>query len=151
MLEMRKRYGLPVGLSDHTLGCAACISAVALGATVVEKHFAFSRLMYGSDAQHSMEPAEFKAFCSQVKEAAVIRENPVNKDDLEDYRLMKRIFEKSVVTAREVAAGQSLSAEDLAFKKPGDGIPAARHAELLGRQVRHRLAPNHKIAWEDLK
>ncbi len=64
---------------------------------------------------------------------------------------MKRIFEKSVVTARAVQAGQSLEAADIAFKKPGDGIPAARRTELLGRQVRHALAPDHKITWEDLK
>jgi N-acetylneuraminate synthase len=151
MLEMQQRYGLPVGLSDHTLGLAACISAAALGATVVEKHFTFSRLMYGSDALHSMEPHDFKAFCSHVKEATVIRTNPVDKDDLQDYRDMKRIFEKSVVTARAVQAGQSLQVADLAFKKPGDGIPAVRYAELLGRQVLHPLAPDHKIAWKDLK
>lgn len=151
MLEMQQRYGLPVGLSDHTLGHAACISAVALGATVVEKHFTFSRLMYGSDARHSMEPDEFKAFCQHVREAAIIRANPVNKDDLTDYREMKRIFEKSVVTARAVEAGTLLRATDIAFKKPGDGILAARYTELLGRQVRHALAPDHKITWEDLK
>jgi N-acetylneuraminate synthase len=151
MLEMQQRYGLPVGLSDHTLGYAACISAAALGASVVEKHFTFSRLMYGSDASHSMEPDEFKALCSHVKEAAIIRANPVDKDNLQDYLDMKRIFEKSVVTARAVQAGQPLQVADLAFKKPGDGIPAARYTELLGRQVRHALAPDHKIIWEDLK
>ncbi len=151
MLQMRERYGIPVGFSDHTLGQAACISAVALGASVVEKHFTFSRMMYGSDAKHSMEPAEFKAFCENVKEAALIRTHPVDKDDLGDYLEMKRIFEKSVVTARAVAAGQSLQAEDLAFKKPGDGIPASRHQELLGRLVRHSLAPDHKLSWQDLK
>ena len=151
MLEMHQRYGLPVGLSDHTLGHAACISAAALGATVVEKHFTFSRLMYGSDALHSMEPDEFRTFCSHVKEAAIIRANPVNKDELRYYRDMKRIFEKSVVTARAVQAGQSLQVADLAFKKPGDGIPAARYTELLGRQVCRALTSDHKIAWEDLK
>lgn len=151
ILEMRKRYGVPVGLSDHTLGHAASISAVALGTTAVEKHFTFSRLMYGSDARHSMEPDEFRAFCSHVKEAAIIRENPVNKDDLQDYYGMKRIFEKSVVTARAIDTGQPLQVVDLAFKKPGDGIPAAHYTELLGRRVRHALAPDHKITWEDLK
>ena len=149
MLEMHQRYGLPIGLSDHTLGHAACISAAALGATVVEKHFTFSRLMYGSDARHSMEPDEFKAFCSHVKEAAIIRANPVDKDDLQDYREMKRIFEKSVVTARALEAGESLQVADLVFKKPGDGIPAARHTELLGRRC--ALPADHKITWEDLK
>ena len=64
---------------------------------------------------------------------------------------MKRIFEKSVVTAHALEAGHFLQFADLAFKKPGDGIPVASYTELLGRQVRHALAPDHKIAWEDLK
>jgi N-acetylneuraminate synthase len=150
MLEMQQRYGVPVGLSDHTLGHAACISAAALGAAVVEKHFTFSRLMYGSDAQHSMEPDEFKAFCAHVKEAADIRANPVDKNDLQPYLEMKRIFEKSVVAAYALKSGQVLGASELAFKKPGDGIPAARHAELLGRKLRYGLPADHKIKWENL-
>jgi N,N'-diacetyllegionaminate synthase len=151
ILEMQQRYGLPVGFSDHTLGYAACISAVALGARVVEKHFTFSRLMYGSDAQHSMEPAEFKALCSHLREAATIRANPVDKDDLSIYLDMKSIFEKSIVTARTVYSGQFLTAEDLAFKKPGDGISASRYSELLGRRIRRSLPPNCMIAWDDLE
>jgi N,N'-diacetyllegionaminate synthase len=151
MLEMQRRYSVPVGFSDHTTGHAACISAVALGAVVIEKHFTFSRLMYGSDARNSMEPAEFKAFCAHVKEAAVIRDNPVDKNNQEQYLEMKRIFEKSVVTSCAVAAGQVFQTTDLTFKKPGDGIPAARFRELLGRQTRHALLADHKITWEDLK
>ena len=151
MSEMQQRYGIPVGFSDHTLGVAACISAVALGAVVVEKHFTFSRLMYGSDAIHSMEPAEFKAFCAHVKEAAIIRTNLVNKDDLENYIEMKQVFEKSIVTAKAIEGGQVLTSSDLAFKKPGDGIPAARYQELLGCKTTHALSINHKISWKDIK
>ena len=151
MLEMQKRYGLPVGFSDHTLGYAAGISAVALGATVVEKHFTFSRFMYGSDAQHSMEPDEFKLFCIQIREAAAIRNHPVDKDDLRNYIEMKRVFEKSVVTSRWISADSILQVSDLAFKKPGDGIPAANYTELIGKRVRYSLEPNHKIRWDDLK
>jgi len=150
MLEMQQRYGLPVGLSDHTLGSAACISAVALGASVVEKHFTFSRLMYGSDASNSMEPDEFKAFCSQVKEAAIIRASPVIKDCLHDYQEIKRVFEKSLVTLRAVSAGTVLTQLDLAFKKPGDGIPAAKYKEIIGRRIKHGLPANHKLSFEDL-
>ena len=76
MQAMAGRYGVPVGFSDHTLGMAACVSAAALGAVVVEKHFTFSKLMYGSDARHSMEPAEFKQFCATVREAATIAAHP---------------------------------------------------------------------------
>jgi N-acetylneuraminate synthase len=151
MLDMGRRYDLPVGFSDHTLGFAAAIAAVALGAVVVEKHFTFSRLMYGSDAKHSMEPAEFQRFCVELKDAAQIMANPVSKDNLEPFADMKRIFEKSVVTASALRAGTLLTQEHLAFKKPGDGIPAARYHELLGRQTRHDLPADHKLSPEDIQ
>lgn len=150
MVEMGRRYGLPVGYSDHTLGHAACFAACALGAVVIEKHFTFSRLMYGSDAQHSMEPADFKALAEGLRDIRAMLAHPVDKDDLAPYGEMKRIFEKSVVTARPVAAGTLLSEADLAFKKPGDGIPAARRNDLLGRRVHRDLAADHKLSWEDL-
>ena len=146
---MAKRYDLPVGFSDHTLGMAACVSAAALGAVVVEKHFTFSKLMYGSDAQNSMEPAEFKAFCATVREAAAIFANPIDKDDLSAYYDMKNIFEKSIVAVRALRAGDVLTQADLAFKKPGDGIGAARYSELIGKRVLHDVPANHKFIWED--
>jgi N,N'-diacetyllegionaminate synthase len=149
--EMRKRYGTAVGFSDHTTGSAAAFAAAALGASMVEKHFAFSRLMYGSDAKHSMEPPEFAAFCCGLREIWRMRECPVDKDDLAPYRDMKRIFEKSVVTARAVKAGTKLSAEMLAFKKPGDGIPAADYRGLIGRRVRRDLAADTKLSMSDLE
>jgi N,N'-diacetyllegionaminate synthase len=151
MVEMRKRYGLPVGFSDHTLSQAASISAVALGATVVEKHFTFSRMMYGSDAKHSLIPEEFRSFCENINEAATIRMHPVDKDNLNDYLEMKEIFEKSIVTARPIKAGELLQLSDLAFKKPGDGITSARYLDLINREVQYDLALNHKIRWTDLK
>lgn len=149
--EMRKRYEVPVGLSDHTPGFAAAIAAAALGASVIEKHFAFSRLMYGSDAKHSMEPNDFKAFCQALHEVWRMNESPVDKNDLKPYADMKRIFEKSVVTARDLKAGTKLTAEMLAFKKPGDGIPAAQYRALVGRKLRKDLPGNHKLAAEDLE
>ena len=150
MLQMKERYKVSVGLSDHTLSQAASISAAALGASVIEKHLTFSRLMYGSDAKHSMEPDEFSTFCAHVREAETIRLNPVDKDNLDDFQDMKLIFEKSVVTARPISVGHLLQISDLCFKKPGDGIPAAVYRSLLGRQVRRELRPNQKITWEDL-
>jgi len=150
MLEMKTRYGLPVGFSDHTLGSAASISASALGASVVEKHFTFSKLMYGSDAKHSMEPVEFKDFCTQVKEANLILTQPVDKDDLSEYEEMKLVFEKSIVTSRSIRKGHTLKFLDLAFKKPGNGISANQYMNLIGRQVRESLPVDHKISWNDL-
>lgn len=149
--EMQQRYGLPVGFSDHTLGSAAAFACAALGAVAVEKHFTFSRLMYGSDAANGMEPDEFRLFCAGLRDIARMRAHPVNKDDLGDLKDMKLIFEKSIVTAVPLKSGTRVAREALAFKKPGDGIPAGRYHELIGKVVVRDLAADHKISWDDLR
>lgn len=148
--EMRSRYGVPVGYSDHTHGMAAPIAAAASGATVIEKHFTFSKLMYGSDAKNSMEPKEFSVLCQALRETWTMLDHPVDKNDLTPYLEMKRIFEKSVVTARALRANTRLTRDMLAFKKPGDGIPAARYTELLGKAVSRDLPEDHKLSQDDL-
>jgi N-acetylneuraminate synthase len=148
--EMARRWNLPVGFSDHTNGVAAGIAAAALGACVIEKHFTFSRMMYGSDAPNATEPEEFRKFCAAVKSVAAMLGHPVDKDDLSPYRDMKRIFEKSVVTARSLSAGHRLTRGDLAFKKPGDGIAAARWGELVGHSLARDLPADHKLSLADL-
>jgi len=148
--EMRSRYALPVGFSDHTNGMAAAFAAVALGADVIEKHLTFSRLMYGSDAANAMEPADFRQMTDGLAAIWAMRTAPVDKDDLTPYRDMKLIFEKSVVTARPIRSGQAIDRADLAFKKPGDGISAARYREIIGRRAKRDLPAEHKLAEADL-
>lgn len=148
--EIRERYALPMGFSDHTLGGAAAVAAVALGATVVEKHFTLSRRMYGSDASHSMEPDEFRRLADDLHAVCVMLANRVDKDDLMPYTEMKHVFEKSVVTAGPIAAGATLTLSDLAFKKPGDGISAARYEELIGATVVRDLPADYQIGLGDL-
>ena len=76
--------------------------------------------------------------------------NPVDKDDLSPYREMKRVFEKSIVTAHAVSAGVQIKREDIAFKKPGDGISAANWRDVLGRAARRHLPADHKLGQDDL-
>lgn len=148
--EMRARYGVPVGFSDHTQGVAAAVAAATLGASVIEKHFTLSRLMYGSDAPLAMEPTDFTLYCRSLREVWELMEHPVNKDDLAPYRDMKRVFEKSVVTATAVKQGTVIARTHLAFKKPGDGIPASRYAAVVGRRARRDLPADHKLRDDDL-
>jgi N-acetylneuraminate synthase len=149
--EMRERYQVPVGFSDHTLGFAAALAAAALGATAIEKHFTFSRQMYGSDAKNSMEPEDFRILCRGLHEIWSMAAHPVDKDDVSPYAEMKRIFEKSVVTAVPVRAGATLTREQLAFKKPGDGIPARDYRTLIGRRLKRDLPADHKVAPTDFE
>ena len=118
---------------------------------MIEKHLTFSRQMYGSDAANGMEPSDFEKYCRGLRDVWSMTGHPVDKDDLSDYLDMKRIFEKSIVTARPLAAGSVICREDLAFKKPGDGISAAKYKEIVGRRVSGDLPADHKLEEGDLQ
>jgi len=150
MLEMRARYHLPVGLSDHTLTGYAALAAVTLGAAVIEKHFTFSRLMYGSDAPHSLEPAEFADLCAGVRAIETMLAHPVDKSDAARFGQMKRIFEKSLVSLADIPAGAVLTPALVGVKKPGSGIPAARLGEVLGRRAARAVPAGRLLALEDI-
>jgi N,N'-diacetyllegionaminate synthase len=146
--EIKKRYGCEVGFSDHTLGFSAPIAAAALGATIIEKHFTFSKKMYGSDAKHSMEPSDFKLLADSLKEVWLINDNPVNKNDISPYVEMKRIFQKSIVASKDLKAGTILDLSDLSFKKPGTGISAADFKKVLGRKLKIDCEADQFLDWE---
>jgi N,N'-diacetyllegionaminate synthase len=150
MGEMAKRYKIEVGLSDHTLDCAAAFAAAALGATVIEKHVTFSKLMYGSDARHSMEPEDFAVFCRGLKDIWRMLDNPVDKNDLSLYREMKMVFEKSLVAGADLPAGHLIVRDDLAAKKPGEGIPVGEYRKVVGRKLARAVPTDHKLDWSDL-
>lgn len=149
--EMKNRYGLPVGLSDHTMGNTAAIAAATLGAIVIEKHFAFSRLMYGSDAQHSSEPDEFKKLAEALKELSIMLSSKVDKNEFSEMTELKIIFEKSIVSKRPLVKGTVLTFEDFAFKKPGNGISAARSQELIGRVLKKDVPKDYKFVLKDFE
>jgi sialic acid synthase SpsE len=148
--ELRERYGKPVGFSDHSLGNYAAFAAVALGAVVVEKHFTLSNESYGPDAALAMEPDELDDLVEGIRSIETMLANPVDKDDLEDVREMKLVFEKSVVSTREIAAGDEIRREALAAKKPGTGIPASELARVVGRKARVAIPADAVITEEML-
>jgi N,N'-diacetyllegionaminate synthase len=148
LAELRERYGKPVGLSDHTLGLHAAFAAVALGAEVIEKHFTLSREMYGPDAALSLEPYELEELVDGIREIERILASPVDKDDLAPVAEMKRVFEKSVVATQDIPAGETISPEMLAVKKPGTGIPGRRLPEVVGRRARMPI-PADTVLTED--
>jgi len=151
LAEMRERYRLPVGLSDHTLTPYASLAAVTLGASVIERHFAFSRRMYGSDARHSLEPAELAELVRGIRSLETMQAHPVDKASAERFRDLKRVFEKSLVTARPIAAGSVIERTMLAVKKPGTGVPAARLDEVVGKRAARDLAADTLLMPEDVR
>jgi N-acetylneuraminate synthase len=150
LAELRERYGKPVGLSDHTLGPYASFAAVTLGASVIEKHFTLSSELYGPDAALALEPDELEDLVDGIRDIETMLANPVDKDDLEPFGEMKRVFEKSVVTTREIPAGAEISREMLAAKKPGTGIPAKRLPDVVGRRARVDIPADTVLSEEML-
>lgn len=148
---LKQRYNLPVGFSDHTLGNWAAAAAAVLGARVIEKHFTLSRNMYGSDAKHSLAPQDFKAFIEGIRSVEDALLSPVDKDVLAgQLSEMKIVFEKSIVAARAIPQGAVISEDMLSFKKPGDGMKAARYKEVVGRVAKVDIRPDTKIREEML-
>jgi N-acetylneuraminate synthase len=152
--EMKSKFpNVVIGYSDHTLGHAAGVLAIAAGAKVIEKHFTYSKLMYGSDAKHSMEPQEFKLFNETLKEAWSIMANPVDKNLVAEKEMltMKETFQKSIVLSTNLTKGHALSFSDLAFKKPGDGISAAEASKIVGKKLKASFPADYKLQFEDLE
>jgi len=148
MQEMKDRYGLPVGFSDHTLGIAVPIAAVCLGACVIEKHFTLSKRMYGPDAKFSATPEEMKLLVDNIRSVEKALENRIDKDvKAATLSQMKITFEKSIVAACNIHAGTIIEEKHLAYKKPGDGIPAGEFQKLVGKKTRNNIPANTKLKW----
>lgn len=150
IMEMRKRYKLPVGFSDHTLTIDAPVAATALGITVLEKHLTLSRKMYGSDAKHSLEPEEFSDMVRAVRAVETMLASKVDMHDVRRVSHMKRIFEKSVVTVVDIPAGTRITAKMIAVKKPGTGIPAKDYEKVIGKRTKRKMKADRVITWKDI-
>ena len=150
--EIRERYQCPAGLSDHSGTIFAGLAAAALGADMIEVHVTFSRECFGPDVAASLTVTELTELVKGVRFIEAALANPVEKDAIaHELTEVKRIFGKSVVAARDLQAGRKLSADDLAVKKPGTGIPAARFSHVINCTLRRPLVKNSQLAEEDLE
>ena len=132
MDALRNEFGVEVGYSDHTKGIEVPIAAVALGATVIEKHFTLDRNMEGPDHKASLEPDELKAMVSAIRniEKAVGGDGTKHVSDSERKNIA--IARKSIVAAKDIKKGELLTEENLTVKRPGTGISPMRWEEVVG-------------------
>ncbi len=152
LAELRNRYDCPVGLSDHSGTIYAGLAAAALGAQLIEVHVTFSRECFGPDVPASVTTVELQQLVEGVRFIERALANPVNKEAIAaELSELKRTFGKSIVAARALAAGQRLAFDDLAFKKPGTGISAARVHEVVNRTLKRDLAANTLLAEDDFE
>lgn len=134
MLEIGDKFNVQIGYSDHTKGIEVPIAAVALGATVIEKHFTLDKNMEGPDHKASLEPEELKAMVSAIRniEQAI---GTGHKTISESERKNIEIARKSIVAARPIKAGELFTEENLTVKRPGNGINPMRWNDVVGTRA----------------
>ena len=131
-----KEFGVEVGYSDHTKGIEVPIAAVALGATVIEKHFTLDRTLPGPDHKASLEPDELKAMVSAIRNIEKAVGGDGTKHVSESERKNIAIARKSIVAACNIKAGDIFTEENLTVKRPGSGISPMRWEEVLGQKAK---------------
>lgn len=136
--------GIKVGYSDHTLGIEIPIAAVALGATVIEKHFTLDKQMTGPDHKASLEPAELKQMVSAIRNIELALGNG-HKVPSKSEIANKQIVRKSIVAAKAIKKGEILTEDALAIMRPGTGLPPCRWDEVLGTEAKADYAVGELI------
>lgn len=144
MLELKERFGCPVGYSDHTPGWEADVAAAALGACIIEKHFTLDKTLPGPDHKASLEPDELAAMIRAVRntEAAL---GDGHKHVTQSEAKNMPIARKSIVAKRDIAAGEIFTEENIITKRPGDGVSPMRWHEVLGMRAKRAFAEDEKI------
>jgi len=149
--EVRQRYGVAAGLSDHSGTIFPSLAAVTLGARVLEVHVTLSRQMFGPDVAASVTTGEFGELVRGVRFLEAALAAPVDKDELAAQMApMRALFGRSLVARRPLPAGHLLTGEDLVAKKPGGGVPPARIEAFLGRRLRRSLIADEMLTDEDV-
>ncbi len=132
MQTIKSAFGVMVGYSDHTQGIEVSIAAVALGASVIEKHFTLDREMDGPDHKASLEPAELKAMVQGIRRVTKALGTGIKKPSNSEVKNMY-IARKSIVALRTIKIGETFNAENITIKRPGGGISPMRWDEVVGQ------------------
>ena len=132
--DMRERFKLEVGLSDHTLGTTAAVTAVALGAKLIEKHFILNRDIGGPDAAFSIEPGEFRQMADQIRE--VEKTLGYISYDITDSSRKSRKFSRSLFAVADILAGEVFSDKNVRSIRPGDGLHPKFYNKVIGKRAK---------------
>jgi len=144
--EMARRFAVPVGLSDHTMGIAAPVAAVALGACIIEKHLTLSRSIPGPDSAFSLEPEEFKEMVDAVRSAErALGEVHFGLSGKEEA---SRAFRRSLYLVQDVSQGEAFTTENVRSIRPGNGLHPRHLVEVLGKRAARGIKRGTPLHWE---
>ncbi len=149
MNTMRDAFKLATGYSDHTLGIEVAIAAVALGATIIEKHFTLDKNMEGPDHKASLEPHELKMMVTAIRNIEKAMGDGIKRPSPSESKNIN-IARKSIHIANNLSQGHVLTENDLVIKRPGDGIASGLLNQVTGRKLKSNLSEDHQLKWEDL-
>jgi len=144
--HLAQAFNVPVGLSDHTLGIAVPVAAVALGACIIEKHFTLSRDIPSPDSAFSLEPHEFKAMVDAIR----VAEKALGEVQYEvgEREAKSRVFRRSLFVVKDMKAGEIFTEENVRSIRPGYGLPPKFLGEVLGRKAVRDLSRGTPLAWD---
>ena len=145
MLHIQRELGVPVGYSDHTLGIEVPIAAVALGATVIEKHFTLDKTLPGPDHKASLEPDELKAMVSAIRNIEKAIGGSGLKEVSKSEEKNKPIVRKSIVASTDIKKGDIFTPENLTVKRPGTGISPMQWDEVIGKEAKQSFQEDDLI------
>jgi N-acetylneuraminate synthase len=144
--NLRDTFGCEVGLSDHTMGCGVAVAAVALGATVIEKHFTLARADGGVDSAFSLEPAEFKMLRAESERAWQGMGRITYGGTAAEAK--SKAFRRTLYIARDMKAGDRLDAGNLRIVRPGFGLPPKYYDTMLGKRINRDAPAGTPLSWE---
>lgn len=144
ILTLGNKFNCPIGFSDHSVGVHLAVAAVAMGATIIEKHLTTSRALPGPDHQASLEPNEFKMLVSQIRELEEAFGNG-EKVPTEVEIQNKKIARRSIVSAKQIKIGDVFTKDNIVIKRPGTGRPPIEYWSLLNTKATRDIAENEII------
>ena len=147
--EMGKTFKVPVGFSDHTRGIIASMVAVALGASVIEKHFTLDKTLPGPDHCLSLDPEEFQAMVRDIRMVEEALGNPVKEPAASELPI-QQLARRGLKAKTEIKEGESITSEMVAILRPEAGIAPKHLKEVIGRRAKKMIKKNEAITWEAL-
>lgn len=144
MISIRDNFGVKVGYSDHTLGIEVAIAAVAMGATVIEKHFTLDRNLPGPDHKASLEPKELKAMVAAIRSIEVALGDGIKRPTPSEAQNIP-VVRKSIIASKSIQLGEVFTTKNLTTKRPGTGISPMRFDEVLGKNAKRDFAEDDLI------
>jgi pseudaminic acid synthase len=147
--HLRDTFQCEVGISDHTLGIGVALAGVALGASVIEKHFVLSRDAGGVDAAFSLEPNELKSLVIESRSAALAGGSILYGGDSSEQDSKK--YRRSIYISKDIKTGELLSADNIKIVRPGLGLAPKHYDSVIGQKIAHGASKGTALSWELLK